>query len=86
MHPDGRTALELKYGEGRWVIGLSASGVLLDRALIEKKGLAHAALAADGKAALLSLPEPLHVFVRRVHVWRDSQRLAAYGREAVDLG
>lgn len=49
-------ALAGRFGEGRWVRGLAASGVLFDHALMASRGVPRAALEAEGRRLLLAEP------------------------------
>ena len=53
-----------KFGAGRWVRFWSASGVMLDDALIAKDGVDRRALEAEGRRILLGLPGVAAVFTR----------------------
>lgn len=59
MHPSQSVArinagLQARFGEGGWVRGWSAGGLLLDRALIKSRGVDAGALAAEVKRLVLA--------------------------------
>ncbi|MBL0144366.1 MAG: alkaline phosphatase family protein [Betaproteobacteria bacterium] len=56
--------LDGKFGEGQWARGMSAQGILFDRALIARKGVDPVALGAEAKRILLAEPGIAGVFTR----------------------
>lgn len=56
--------LAAKFGDGRWVRGRSADGVLLDAALIAQKGVDRRALEQEARRVLLAEPGIAAVFAR----------------------
>lgn len=53
---DVNDALVQRFGAGRWVLGFSAGGLLLDRKLAAQRGIARDALAEAARDALLKNP------------------------------
>lgn len=58
------TGLSQRYGEGRWALNFSATGVLFDEALIRSKGLEPDAVYAEAKRAAEQLPGVQAAFTR----------------------
>jgi predicted AlkP superfamily pyrophosphatase or phosphodiesterase len=59
------TALDQRFGAGKLTVGLSASGVLLDRAAIARQALDFDAVAQVAREALLAQPEVAVAYTRR---------------------
>lgn len=57
-------ALAARFGEGPWVMGLSASALLLDQALIERKKVDRQALAREARTLLLAEPGVAAAYTR----------------------
>jgi predicted AlkP superfamily pyrophosphatase or phosphodiesterase len=57
--------LEARFGPGKWVRGLSASSVLLDRGLLQQKGSELNAVAEEARMLLLAEPGIAAAYTRR---------------------
>ncbi len=58
------SALEQRFGPGRWVLGLSGGGLLLDRALIARQKVDRHAVTEQARALLLAEPAVAAAYTR----------------------